>query len=497
MKLYSAKDISTKKDRELIKIALEHGKKLGAEYVEARIVKQKKENIHLKNGNLNGYQNNKAIGIGIRVLVDGYWGFAGNPDMKDDKVITAVKRAYEIAKASGSIKGTPKVELSHLEPVIDHWCSEFEVNPFDITLDEKLELLYAATNEMNDVTDIFLKEGFITFWQDEKIFASSDGTFITQMIVQSGAGISASARDESGEIQIRSFPSSFRGDFHSAGFEFVKKMPLKENAYRIAKEASDLLKAPECPVETMDIILGESQLALQVHESCGHPVELDRVFGMEANYAGTSFMMPELLGNLQYGSDIVNIVADGTVIGALGTFGYDDEGVKACKSDIIKDGIFVGYLTSRETAPKLNQVSNATTRATDWNNFPIIRMTNINLLPGKTPLEEIIRTTKKGMLLKNNKSWSIDDKRINFQFGCEIGWMIENGKITGIVKNPTYSGTTKEFWNSCDAIANGKHYRMWGTPNCGKGQPGQIMKVGHGVSLARFKNVKVGVGHVK
>lgn len=259
--------------------------------------------------------------------------------------------------------------------------------------------------------------------------------------------------------------------------------------------AIELLTAKQCETGIKTLILGESQLALQVHESCGHPTELDRVLGMEANYAGTSFMTPDLLGNLQYGSSLVNIVSDATSPRGLGTYGYDDEGVPAQKVYLIKDGLFTGYQSSRETAPIINQVSNGTMRAESWNDIPLVRMPNINLLPGDSTLEEMIAGTEDGLLLTTNRSWSIDDKRLNFQFGTEIGWEIKDGKLGCMVKNPTYGGRTPEFWNSCDAIANKDYFNIWGTPNCGKGQPSQTMRVGHGVSYARFRNVRTGVGY--
>ena len=241
------------------------------------------------------------------------------------------------------------------------------------------------------------------------------------------------------------------------------------------------------------MILDSSQLALQIHESVGHPIELDRILGTEASYAGTSFLKSEMVGHFRYGSDKVNITADATFPGGLGTFGYDDEGIKAQRSPILSQGVLVGLLTSRETAYHLHQESNGTMRADGWNRIPLIRMTNINLEPGEWTLEQMIADTDEGLFLTTNRSWSIDDKRINFQFGTEIGWEIRNGKLGAMVKNPTYTGMTPHFWNSCDAVGNKDHWQMWGTPNCGKGEPGQVAHVGHGAAPARFRNVQVGV----
>jgi TldD protein len=240
---------------------------------------------------------------------------------------------------------------------------------------------------------------------------------------------------------------------------------------------------------------------LQVHESCGHPIELDRVFGTEASYAGTSFLTPDKYNTLRYGSDIVNLTADATIPGGLGTFGWDDEGVPAQRVPIVRDGIFRGYLTSRETAQQLREIvgdgapeaSGGAMRADGWNRIPLIRMTNVNLEPGEWEFDDLIADTDDGIYMELNKSWSIDDKRLNFQFGTEIAYEIRSGKMGRMLKNATYTGITPQFWGSCDAICNENHWRVWGTPNCGKGQPGQVAHTGHGAAPARFRNVQVGV----
>jgi TldD protein len=236
---------------------------------------------------------------------------------------------------------------------------------------------------------------------------------------------------------------------------------------------------------------------LQIHESIGHPIELDRVLGMEANFAGTSFLTLEKLGNLRYGSELVNVVADARQEHGpgLGTFAYDDEGVAAQSTPIITNGRFTGYLSSRETAHTIGAArSGGTLRAEGWNRLPMIRMTNVSILPGEKPLslEQLIAATDQGIYMETNKSWSIDDKRYNFQFGCEIAWEIKRGKRARMLKNPSYSGITTEFWNSMDAICSRDEWTLWGTPNCGKGQPQQVVGTGHGASPARFRNIRVG-----
>jgi TldD protein len=234
-----------------------------------------------------------------------------------------------------------------------------------------------------------------------------------------------------------------------------------------------------------------------VHDSIGHPIELDRVFGTEAAYAGTSFLTTEKLGNFKYGSEHVNVVADATEPGGLGTFGFDDEGVPAQRTEIVRNGLFLGYLTSRETAAALGQRSNGAMRASGWNRIPLIRMTNVSLEPGDWTLDDMIADTDDGIYMETNRSWSIDDKRLNFQFGTEIGREIKNGKLGDLVKNATYTGITPQFWGSCDAVGNRDTWVVWGTPNCGKGQPQQTMGTGHGASPARFRNVKVGIAFAR
>jgi TldD protein len=269
-----------------------------------------------------------------------------------------------------------------------------------------------------------------------------------------------------------------------------------ENAERIREEAIALLSAAPCPEGEFDLILAGDQLALQVHESCGHPTELDRVLGTEISYAGGSFLTLDKLGKYRYGSEIVNIVADATIPESIGSFGYDDEGVPAQRNHLVQEGILVGYLTSRETAPLIGRRSGGCMRAQSWNHIPLIRMVNINLEPissGPT-LEELIADTAHGILMQTNKSWSIDDLRLNFQFGCELAWEIKGGKKVRLLKNPVYTGITPEFWQSCDAICGEGEWKVWGLPNCGKGEPPQTMHVAHGTAPARFRKVKIGSG---
>ncbi|MFN2590774.1 MAG: TldD/PmbA family protein, partial [Actinomycetota bacterium] len=277
-------------------------------------------------------------------------------------------------------------------------------------------------------------------------------------------------------------------------YEHIRGIPFADESERIATEAVELLSANECPSEVTTLVLDSSQVVLQVHESVGHPIELDRVLRMEEAYAGTSFISPDDRGRLRYGSDKVTITADATLPGGLGSFGYDDEGVPAQRVPVVENGVFRNFISSRETAAMVGDASSTgAMRADGWQNLPLIRMTNISLEPGEGTLDEIIGDTTDGIFMTTNQSWSIDDKRVNFQFGCEAAWRIKDGRLTELYRNPNYTGITTEFWRSCDAVGGRDDWVVWGTPNCGKGQPGQVARVGHGTPPARFRNVQVGV----
>ena len=464
----------------------------GASYADVRGAETTSESLSVRDDMVEGLDRLESAGFGVRVLVDGAWGFACSARLDRDEPARIARTAVEVARASATAISKP-VELADEPPHKASWTSPYEKDPFAVPLEDKVGLLLSATDEMRRVPGIRVSRGTIDLLRQRTWFVSSEGAEIDQDIVHSAGGLEAVAVSDA-EVQTRSFPGSFRGHFASAGYELVEGMDLPGNAARTAEEAVALLTAPPCPSTETTVVLDGHQVMLQVHESIGHPTELDRVLGMEAAFAGTSFVGIPDLGVLRYGSELVNITADATIPGGIGSFGYDDEGVAAQRVDLIKDGILVGFQTSRETAAAVGATrSNGTMRAEGWENFPLIRMTNINLLPGEGSLDDLISDVDAGIFMATNKSWSIDDKRKNFQFGCEIAWEIKNGKLGRMLKDPRYTGITPEFWGSCDAVAGPSEWKVWGTPNCGKGQPGQTMRVGHGTSPARFRNVSVGV----
>ncbi len=467
---------------------LDAAEAVGAEYADCRVVERTTQSVTVKNGRVNNVTQFEDAGSGVRVIVDGAWGFAGTQRTDAVGLEAAARLAVRIARASART-AVDRVLLAPAAAVTAKYTTPVRIDPFSVSLDRKIELLLAADTAM-DVPGVTTRQGSLGGVRHHQLFASSEGSRIEQTIFETGGGLDATATAE-GEVQSRSFPNSFGRQQLTGGWEIIEEMDLAGNGPRIAEEAIALLSADLCPEGRMTLILDATQAALQVHESCGHPTELDRVLGFEAAYAGTSFLMPDMLGSFRYGSEAVTISADATSPRGLGTFGYDDEGVAAQRTLLIDQGLFTGYLTSRETAARFDQSSGGTVRAESWNRIPLIRMTNINLEPGTSSLEEMIATTEHGVYLETNRSWSIDDRRLNFQFGTQAGWEICDGRRTKLIRNPLYSGNTPRFWNSCDAVAGSSEWHMYGVINCGKGQPGQVMHVGHGAAPCRFRDVAV------
>ena len=476
---------------DLLARALDAATAGGAAYADARGMELITETLSVRGPVVEQLDRSHSTGFGVRVLVDGAWGFAASAKIDDEEAARLAHIALEVGRASATAQQKP-VELVPEPGHEASWSSPCEKDPFGVSLEERVGLLTSAAEIMEKVPKVRAGRGTMDLLRQRSWFLSSDGADIDQTIVQTGAGIEAMAI-EGDEVQQRSYPGSFRGHFASAGYELVEEMELVENAGRTAEEAVALLTAVECPATVTTVVLDGHQVMLQVHESVGHPTELDRVLGMEAAFAGTSFVGIEDLGKLRYGSDLVSITSDASVPGGIGTYGFDDEGVAAQAIDLVRDGILVGFQTSRETAAAIGaERSNGTMRAEGWENFPLIRMPNINLMPVAGSLEDLLADVGDGIYMCTNKSWSIDDKRKNFQFGCEIAWEIKNGRLGRMLKNPRYTGITPEFWGSCDAVAGPEEWRVWGTPNCGKGQPGQTMRVGHGTVPARFRNMHTG-----
>lgn len=475
---------------DLAQAAVEGALAAGATYADARAMISRAERIDCLNTVVETLDQTENAGIGVRALVGSSWGFYATSFTSDAAAREAGAQATLIAKAS-AIVGGPPIELAEVEINEAHWQNPVDEDPFAVPLSTKADLVVEATRLMAETDQVALAKGSLGFFKTEKFFVSSQGHRISQVIVESGAEISATALGET-ETQRRSYPQSF-GQYETAGYEAIREFDLLANAPRLGEEAAQLLRADPCPQQETDLILGSSQLALQIHESVGHAIELDRILGWEAAFAGTSFLDLKQLGSLAYGSPLMNITADATLPRALGSFGFDDEGTPAQRVDIVKEGTWVGVLSGRDSAAIAGIAPGGMVRGDGYNRLPMVRMTNVGLLPGTSSLDEIISETKDGILMSENRSWSIDDRRLNFQFGCEVAWEIKNGKRGKMLRNPTYTGITPTFWSKLDMLAGEDETVSWGTPNCGKGQPMQVGHTGHPAAPARFRGIRVGV----
>lgn len=467
----------------------------GAQYADVRIVESRQRKLSTKNARTGVARSDESLGIGIRVLVDGAWGFAATQDLTREPVIQTSLRAIEVA-ISASRERNSRIELRAEQCSCADWSGPCQIDPLKTSVEENLDLLARVEKELLSVKGVTLAETNLLLRRHEQWFYNTEGSDIHQVRFTTGAGFVAYSFKGT-EIQRRSYPNCFGGNYQNKGYEFIKELKLIENARPIAEQAVALHDASQCPEGKMSLVLGSSQLGLQIHESIGHAVELDRVLGSEVNFAGTSFLTVDKLRTLRYGSEILNVVADASERqgAGMGTFAYDDEGVRAQCTPIIRNGVFTGFISSRETAHHMGATgSNGTMRAESWNRIPIIRMTNISIVPGEITLtlDQLVADTDHGIFMDTNRSWSIDDKRNNFQFGCEIGWEIKGGRLGRMFKNPSYSGNTVKFWNSMDAVCSDDEWTMWGLPNCGKGQPRQELGTGHGAVPARFKDVRIG-----
>jgi len=470
--------------------AVEGALAAGATYADARVVVSRTQSIDVLNQNVESVDNTDAAGVGVRALIGSSWGFFAASELSEGAARAAGTRAADIARASGMVPGAPIV-MADVPISRTSWETPHQVDPFSVALSTKVDLLVGVTKTMQEVDGVALARGNLTFFDTNKWFASSQGHRIHQHIVESGGGYDATAIGES-ETQRRSYPQSF-GQYETGGYEVIERWDFAGQAGRVAEEAVALLSAPEMEEGERTLILESSQLALQIHESVGHAIELDRILGWEAAFAGTSHLDLARLHQHRYGSDKMNVTADATLPGALGSFGFDDEGTPAQRVDIVKDGTWVGVLSGRDSAAIAGLPPGGMVRGDGYSRLPMVRMTNVGLLPGDSSLEEMIADTDDGVYMATNRSWSIDDKRLNFQFGCEVGWEVKNGKLGRMVRNPTYTGITPQFWGAMDRVGGEDEWVFWGTPNCGKGQPIQIGHTGHPAPAARFSNVRVGV----
>ncbi|HEU4918747.1 MAG TPA: TldD/PmbA family protein, partial [Candidatus Limnocylindrales bacterium] len=430
--------------------AVEAALNAGARYADARVMDLRTEAMAARNGVVETLDREERAGIGVRALIGSSWGFFAVPDVGAAAARRAGEQAAAVARASTRVPGR-EIELAPEPPARGSWSSECREDPWAVGLAEKGDQLESATRTMRE-HGADVAEASHRIWDTRKWLVSSEGARVDQHIVETGAGMSATAVGER-ETQRRSYPG-IRGQFGTRGWELVREIDLPGNAARIAEEARALLTADECPaLDGTDLILGGEQMALQIHESVGHAVELDRILGWEAAFAGTSWLDLTQLGDLRFGSQLMNVTADATLPGALGSFGFDDEGTPAHPVDIVREGTWVGVLSGRDSAALAGlERSGGAVRGDGFNRLPMVRMTNVGLLPGSDSLESMITATDDGIFMDTNRSWSIDDKRLNFQFGCEIGWEIKGGKRGRLLRNPTYTAISPRFWGAMDML---------------------------------------------
>jgi TldD protein len=462
-----------------------------AEYADVRFVRTRSERLSTRNGAVDRVDSSDCEGIGVRVRVGGAWGFAAARGTDKAAAEGALERALAVAAAQPTSSGT---ELAEETPAGGTYASPAERDPFEVPLEDKLAILWAADAGLRTEPEVALTLARFQAVRVHKLFASTEGALCEQVLTECGGGLAAVAVNGD-ESQIRSFPTLHGGHMEQAGYERFLALDLAGEAPRVSAEAAQLLRAPDCPSGSTTLILTGEQLGVQLHESVGHAVELDRVLGREASYAGTSFVPADAIGSFRFGSEHVSVTADATHPGGLGSYRWDDEGVEGRTSPIVRDGVVAGFLSSRETAAEIGlDRSGGCMRADGFDRQPIVRMTNVSLEPGDAgTLADLVADTETGLLIDTNRSWSIDDRRLNFQFEGEAGWEIENGEVGRLVRNPSYAGVTPAFWASCDAVCSASDWQLYALLDCGKGEPGQTTHVSHGAAPARFRDVAVGV----
>ncbi len=480
-------------------VALAEAKKLKTSYCDIRINRYRDQSVSIrltpergtgKTQEVPRLSDTESFGCGVRVIAGGAWGFAASPVVTPEEIARVTREAVAVARANASLKAKP-VALVPVKAYRDRWVSAFERNPFDVPIKEKLELLRAAAAEAKKEARVFSASADLSCRSEDKYFASSEGSSIQQLVIQTYADMGATAVDiAKGLTKTRSYqPPAL-----SIGWEYVPKIDLLEHARIIREEVLEHLAAPPVQPGRKDLVLMPTHLFLTIHESIGHSTELDRALGYEANFAGTSFLTPDKAGRARIGSDIVTFYGDRTYEHGLATAGYDDDGVKTVRFPIIENGIFKHYQTTRELAVLAGEKeSRACSYADSWSSIPFQRMPNIWLAPGKpgVSLDDLISGVDDGILIEGRGSYSIDQQRYNFQFGGDAFWEIKGGKKRGMISRVAYQSRTTDFWQACDGIAGPAYWQQPGAPNDGKGEPMQINAVSHGCSPARFRQITV------
>ncbi len=471
---------------ELAELALARIRGTGAEYADIRIQHNSVDSIQGKDGRIASIRSVEDSGFGVRVLYHGAWGFAASSVLSSEEVPRVADLAVEIAKGSASVT-TEKVQLAEEPAHRDRVVTQARINPFDVPLERKMDLLLTVMEAFHQQPGIVRSSAGLWAHRERKLFVSTEGSAIEFDLLATSGSCSATALHQ-GRFATR----SYNVPHLRKGYELIEEANMLGEASRIANQAVEKVKAPPVDAGLYDLVLDPEHLSLTIHESCGHPSELDRALGYEANYAGTSFLTPDKRGTFRYGSPHVTLVADNTEPETLAATGYDDDAVACQKWDIVRDGIFVGYSTNREVVPKIGEArSHGSNRADGWGSVPILRIANIGLAPGHATLDQLVADVKKGIYIEGHGSYSIDQRRYNFQFGGDAFWLIEDGKCNHMLRDVIYHGITPEFWNSCDGVADQSFRHRYGFITCGKGQPGQSGWMTHAAPPARIRRVQV------
>jgi TldD protein len=462
----------------------------GASYADVRLSETQELRLYAVSGRAPDERIEGSLGLGVRVLVDGVWGFASRPLRDAGDAAAAARDAVRNARAAAS-GSRERVTLPPRAAESGCYQTSVGIDPFAVDAAVRERVVADALAAATATAGVAQAQAGVNAKRSHRYFASTEGSRQEQHFVESGGMVLAVAAGD-GIVQRRSYPNSFHGNTAAAGWEYVQGLALTENASRVGAEAVQLLTAPVADSGTADIVIGPAQLALQIHESTGHALELDRILGDEANFAGRSFIGPDAVGRLRYGSPAVNVVADATVPGTRGSFMFDDEGTRTRRTMLVTEGTITNFLSSRDSAARIGAESTAAARSDGWGFLPLCFATNVFLEPGTGSADELLDRMGNGYYLDDNRSWSIDSQRLNFQFGTEAAWEVRNGKRTRLLRDFSYGGITPQFWGSLEASAGPEEFATFGMP-CGKGEPKEWGFLSHGAAPSLFRGVRIGV----
>jgi TldD protein len=471
--------------------AMDEATALGASFADARLSETEELRLYAVSGRPVDERVEGNSGIGVRALVDGAWGFAAIPLAGKDDGRRAARQAVANARAAAATGAVRPVTLPGCPAANGFHQTEVEVDPFAVAPSERERVVDEALAALRAQTGVVHAQAGVNAKRQHRYFANTEGSRNEQHFVETGGMVLCNAAGH-GLVQRRSFPNSFHGNTGAAGWEYVRGLDLSGEAARVAAEAVALLTAPSVASGTSSVVIGPAQMALQVHESTGHPLELDRILGDEANYAGRSFIGSDAVGTLRYGSAAVNVTADPTVPGTRGSFAFDDEGTPAQRTPLISEGVIANFLSSRDSAARLGGRSTGAARSDGWGFLPLCFATHVFLEPGQGSTDELLERMGDGYYIDDNRSWSIDSRRLSFQFGTEVAWEVRGGKRTRLVRDFSYGGITPQFWGSVEAVAGPDEFRIFGMP-CGKGEPKEWGFLSHGAAPTLVRDVRIGV----